>query len=212
MNEKIFLQIEKLSDKYFKHSHHCKFHTKRVLALAIKIGLEEEADLEVLKAAALLHDVARSLEDEKKIEDHALEGSKIAKRILKRCNFSTEKIEDVIYCIRVHRYSKKIKPKSLEAKIIQDADRLDMIGAIGIARAFSRAGAFNNPIYDPTILPKKTYGGESLTAINHIYEKLLTSKNVFNTSSAKKISKKRFRFVEKFLKRFLVEWNENYLK
>ena len=179
MNKEIIKNIEKLSEKYFKHSHHCKFHTQRVLALATKIGLEEKADMEVLKAAALLHDVGRSLEDKKKNVDHAIEGSKIAKRILKKCNFSTEKIDDVIYCIEVHRFSKRLKPKSLEAKIIQDADRLDMIGAIGIARVFSRAGALNNPIYDPSIPQKKIYDGESLTAINHIYEKLLKSRNVF---------------------------------
>lgn len=209
MNKDIFLNIEKLSEKYFKHSHHCKFHTSRVLALATKIGLEEKADIEVLKAAALLHDVARSLEDENKIDDHASKGAKIARRILKKCNFSPEKVDDVIYCIKVHRFSKGLKPKSLEARIIQDADRLDMIGAIGIARVFSRAGALNHPIYDPSIPAKKVYDGKSLTAINHFYEKLLKSKNVFHTSCAKKISKNRYKFVEEFLERFLGEWNEN---
>jgi uncharacterized protein len=206
MDKEIFADIRQLSQKYFKHTHHCKFHTERVYSLATRIGLIEKADLEVIKAAALLHDVGRSLEDENKISDHAIEGTIIAKKILIKSKFNPEKINDVIHCIKVHRYSKALEPKSLEAKIIQDSDRLDMIGAIGIARVFSRAGAINNPIHDPSIPPKISYDGKSLTAVNHIYEKLLKSKNKFHTISAKTISKKRYEFVEKFLKRFLMEW------
>ncbi|MCW3997829.1 MAG: HD domain-containing protein [Candidatus Bathyarchaeota archaeon] len=176
--------------------------------MATKIGQKEKADLKVIKAAALLHDVARSLEDEGKISDHAAEGAKIAQIILRKIKFYPEKIEEVIHCIKVHRYSKRLKPKSLEAKIIQDTDRLDMLGAIGIARVFSRAGWINIPIHDPSIPPKKIYDGKSLTAINHIYEKLLKSKNTFHTESAKKMVKKRYEFVEKFLKRFFAEWTD----
>jgi uncharacterized protein len=207
MNKDVFEDIRRLTQKYFKHAHHNKFHTQRVYSLAIKIGQKEKADLKVIKAAALLHDVARSLEDEGKIVDHATEGAKIAKAILRKTKFYPEKIEEVIHCIKVHRYSKRLKPKNLESKIIQDADRLDMLGAIGIARVFSRSGWINTPIHDPKIHPKKTYDGKSLTAINHIYEKLLKSKNTFHTESAKKIAKKRHEFVEKFLERFLAEWN-----
>jgi uncharacterized protein len=209
MRNDVFLKVRKFSERYFLHKHHSKFHSKRVYLLAIKIGLKEKADLDVIKAAALLHDIARGLEDENEIKDHAIEGGKIAKKILIKSKFSPEKIDDVIYCIKVHRFSKGLIPKSLEAKIIQDADRLDMIGAIGIARVFLRAGAMNTPIYDPLLPPKKKYDGKSVTAINHIYEKLLKSKNVFHTSPAKEMAKKRYRFVEKFLKRFLMEWNEN---
>jgi uncharacterized protein len=205
MDKEIFQKIRKLSQKYFKHTHHCKFHTERVWLLAKKIGENEKADLVVITAAALLHDIARSLEDENKIDDHAVEGAKIAREILKKSKFYPEKINDVLHCIKVHRYSKALEPESLEAKIIQDADRLDMIGAIGIARVFSKAGALNNPIHDPSIPPKQKYDGISLTAVNHIYEKLLKSKNKFHTNSAKKISKKRYEFVKKFLNIFLKE-------
>lgn len=207
MDKEIFEEIRRLSQNYFKHAHHNKFHTQRVYSMATKIGQKEKADLKVIKAAALLHDVARSLEDEGKIADHAFEGAKIAKAILRKTKFYPEKIDEVLHCIRVHRYSKRLKPKSFEAKIIQDSDRLDMIGAIGIARVFSRSGWINTPIYDPKIPSKKIYDGKSLTAINHIHEKLLKSKNNFHTASAKKIAKKRHEFVEKFLERFLAEWN-----
>lgn len=206
MDEEIFQKIRSLSQKYFKHTHHCKYHTERVYALAVKIGKKEVADLVVIKASALLHDLARSLEDDNKIDDHAIEGVKIARGILKKSNFYPEKINDVLHCIKVHRYSKDLKPESLEAKILQDADRLDMIGAIGLARVFSKTGALNNPIHDPSLHPKQKYDGISLTAINHIYEKLLKSKNKFHTASAKKMSKKRYEFVEEFLKIFLKEW------
>ncbi len=207
MDKEIFQEIRKLSQKYFKHTHHCKYHTERVFSLAMKIAENEKADIEVIKAAALLHDVARSLEDENKIDDHAVEGVIIARRILKKSKFYPEKINDVLHCIKVHRYSKALEPRSLEAKIIQDADRLDMLGAIGMARLFSKAGALNNPIHDPTIPPKQKYDGISLTAVNHIYEKLLNSKNKFHTISAKAISKKRYEFIEKFLEIFLKEWS-----
>lgn len=206
MDDQIFIRIKELSDPYFKLAAHSSFHTERVFSLSLRIGIEEKADLQVLKAAALLHDVARTLEDEGKIEDHAIEGAKIARRILKIVGFPIEKIEEVVHCVEVHRFSKSSKTHSLEAKIIQDADRLDLLGAIGISRVFATGGWVNMPIYDPSISPKKQYDGKSLTSINHIYEKLLSAKNKFNTSFAKKMAQERYAFVEEFLDRFMKEW------
>jgi uncharacterized protein len=134
--------------------------------LAVRIAKAENADLEVVKAAALLHDIARAMEDEGKIDDHATEGAKMAERILEEVNFPEDRIDNVIYCIETHRFKKSIVPESLEAKILQDADRLDMIGAIGIARVFARAGWSNIPMHDPSVVPKERYEGKSLTAIN----------------------------------------------
>jgi uncharacterized protein len=95
----------------------------------------------------------------------------------------------------------------LEAEILQDADRLDIIGAIGIARVFTRGGWSNQPIHDPKTPPKEKYDGKSLTAVNHIYEKNLKVKDTINTKTAKQIAEERHRFVKQFLERLLKEWN-----
>jgi uncharacterized protein len=94
----------------------------------------------------------------------------------------------------------------LEAQILQDADRLDIIGAIGIARVFTRSGWSNTPIHDPKIKPKARYDGKSETSTNHIQEKLLKIKDTINTKTARKIAEERHTYVKEFLDRLLKEW------
>jgi len=207
VDDQVFEKIKDRSTDFFRHSHHDWSHIERVYNLSMRIAEEEEADLDVVRAAALLHDVARAMEDEGKIEDHAVESAKIAKRILEEVNFPAEKTVRVIQCIKTHRFRRGLKPESLEAKTLQDADRLDMLGAIGIARVFTRGGWSNKPIHDPSIPPKKKYDGKSLTSVNHIYEKILKVKDTINTDAAKSIAEDRHRFVENFLDRLLKEWN-----
>lgn len=206
LNDSVFEQIEKRSLEFFSLSHHDWSHVQRVYNLAVRIAESEGADLDVVKAAVLLHDVARASEDEGKIEDHALESAKLGRRILEEVNFPKEKAANVIHCIEAHRFKKGVKAESLEAKILQDADRLDIIGAIGIARVFTRGGWSNQPIHDPKIPPKQKYDGKSLTAVNHIYEKNLKVKDTINTKTAKQIAEERHRFVKEFLDRLLKEW------
>jgi len=205
LDEFVFEEIKKRSEAFFRHSHHSKSHVERVHNLAIRMAEKENADLDVIKASALLHDVARAKEDEGKIEDHAAEGAKMARRILEEINFPREKVEKVVHCIEVHRFRNSMKAESLEARILQDADRLDMLGAVGIARVFARGGWQNMPIHDPLIPPKERYDGRSLTSVNHICEKILKIKDTFNTDTAKEIAEERHKFVEKFLERFLKE-------
>ncbi|MEM2941675.1 MAG: HD domain-containing protein [Thermoproteota archaeon] len=207
LDNSFFERIRQRSEEFMIHVHHSKFHVNRVYNLAVRIAREEGADLDVVKAAALLHDIARAMEDEGRVEDHAKEGARMARQILKEVGFPREKIEQVVYCIEAHRFRKGVTARSLEAKVLQDADRLDMMGAIGIARVFSRGGWGNTPIYDPSIPPKENYDGKSFTAINHIYEKILKLKDTINTSTAKQIAEERHRFVEQFLERFLKEWD-----
>jgi len=176
------------------------------LALRIARELGESVDLDVLKAAALLHDVARAYEDEGLVEDHAREGARIAREILRKVGFPEEKIEKVAYCIEVHRFREGVTPATLEAAILQDADRLDMLGAVGIARVFARAGWSNTPLHDPQIPPKPRYDGRSATVVNHFYEKLLRIKGTIRTEPARRIAEERHRFMELFLERFLGEW------
>ncbi|MDH5437892.1 MAG: HD domain-containing protein [Candidatus Bathyarchaeota archaeon] len=206
LDDSVFEEMRDRSEEFFKLSHHDKSHVERVYNLAVRIAKQENADLDVVKAAALLHDVARAMEDEGKIEDHATEGAKMARKMLEEVNFPKEKIDEVIHCIEAHRFKKGMEAESLEAKILQDADRLDIIGAIGLARVFTRGGWSNMPIYDPSIPPKKKYDGRSLSSVNHIYEKILKAKDTINTDTAKEIAKKRHKFVEQFLERLFKEW------
>jgi uncharacterized protein len=206
VDNSVFNEIRKQTAQYYKHSHHDRYHVERVYNLAIRIAQEEKADIDTVKAAVLLHDIARAMEDEGTISDHASQGAKMAKKILTKVKFPKQKIPNVIHCIETHRFRKRLTPKTLEAKIVQDADRLDIIGAIGIARVFTRSGWSNTPIHDPTIKPKAQYDGKSETAVNHIHEKLLKIKNTINTESAKKIAEERHRYVEQFLERLLKEW------
>jgi uncharacterized protein len=207
MESDVFCGIKKKAEKFLRLSHHDRFHMERVYSLAVRIAEEENADLDVVRAAALLHDIARALEDEGKIDDHALEGAKMAREVLEDANFPKERIPEVLHCIEVHRFRKGMRARSLEAKILQDADRLDIIGAIGVARVFTRGGWDNIPIHDPTIPPKSKYDGRSLTSFNHIHEKILKVKDTLNTNTAKEIAEGRHKFVEQFLERFIKEWN-----
>ncbi len=207
MNEPVFRKIKDRSTEFFRHSHHDWAHIERVYNLSMRIAKDEKADLDVVMAAALLHDVARAMEDEGKIEDHAIESAKIAETILEEVNFPKEKTVKVIQCIKTHRFRSGLKPESLEAKVLQDADRLDMLGAIGIARVFTRGGWGNKPIHDSSIPPKNMYDGKSLTSVNHIYEKILKIKDTINTETGRWIAQERYRFVEDFLDRLLKEWH-----
>lgn len=206
LGNSVFEKLRNRSEEFFRLSHHDKSHVERVYRLAVRIAKEKNADLDVVKAAALLHDIARAMEDEGKIEDHATEGAKMARDMLEEVEFPNEKIDKVIYCIEVHRVKKAIEAESLEAKVLQDADRLDIIGAIGLARVFARGGWENKPIYDPSIPPKKKYDGKSLTSLNHLYEKILKVKDTIHTNTATKFAEERHKFVEQFLERFLKEW------
>lgn len=207
LDELVFERIRRRTEEYLRFSHHDRYHVERVHGLAVKIGMEEGADMDVVRAAALLHDVARALEDEGRVEDHAAEGAKIAGGILREVGFPEEKIPMVEECIRAHRFSGGGQARSIEARVLKDADRLDALGAIGLARVFARGGWENKPIHDPEIPPKGRYDGESLTSINHIYEKILRLKDELNTDTARRIGEERHRFVELFLERFLREWD-----
>jgi uncharacterized protein len=207
LDDSVFEEIENRSREFLKHSHHDKSHVDRVYNLAVRLARSERADFDVVKASVLLHDIARAMEDEGKVADHAVEGAKMARKILEDVNFPEQKILKVVECIESHRFKKGIKAESVEAKILQDADRLDILGAVGVARVFTRGGWSNKLIYDSTIPPKAQYDGESLTSVNHIYEKILKVKDTINTKTAKEIAEERHNFVEKFLERLLKEWN-----
>lgn len=175
-------------------------HVLRVKNLCMKIGEKERANLEVLELASLLHDIGIY----KGRENHEKTSADMAREILK--DYDEEKKEKIIHCIESHRFSKGLKSKTLEAKILQDADRIDALGAIGITRAMVHAGFFKRPIYIPEKEISQNYSGKSETSIDHFYEKLLKMKDTLNTKTAKEIAEKRHNFMEYFLEEFFEEW------
>ena len=209
IKESFFKELkEKIQSNFEEGGSHAFDHTERVYNLALKIGKKEKADLDIIKAAALLHDIARLKEDNKEVECHAEHGAEIAGKILKEMNFPEDKIGNVVHSIKVHRHSKGLPAETKEAKILQDADRLDALGAIAIARMFSTGGKINRPLYKPEVPFGEVHQGYcSDSTIHGFYAKILKiTSETFNTQFAKKLAKGRYKFVEKFLNQFFKEW------
>jgi uncharacterized protein len=206
------MDIQKVLEKeiapYFdKTGAHDITHTKRVLSIGVQIAKgEKNADMAVVKAACILHDVARKKEDTGKCKDHAEEGAKIAVKILKKTNFPAKKIPKVEYAIRVHRKSAGIKPKTIEAKILQDADRIDIFGAIGIARTFAHLA--QKMLIHSDKSRKLTYYEDTNTdsILEFLRSLLFATPKKFNTKTGWKIVKERLEFIKAFIKQFEKEW------
>lgn len=186
-------------------------HVKRVYDLSMEIGKKEGADLEILQLAAYLHDVARRKEDESRGKvDHASEGTKIARKILKKHGYSEKQVRKVLHCIQSHRFRKSKTPKSKEAKVLFDADKLDSIGAIGVARDFAFAGEIGARLYDEDILFKAEVGkteiySKSDTAYREFLVKLRKIKEKMLTKTGKEIAEERDAFMRTFFQRLKKE-------
>ncbi len=208
MNEEFFDKLRERILPYFEISGGHNFdHVDRVCKLSLKISEGENVDIDVVRTAALLHDIARSKEDsDKRNICHAEVGAEMSIEILKDMKFPEEKIGKVAHAIRVHRYSNGLKAETREAEIIQDADRLDALGAIIIIRIAEASVKWDRPFYDPAIPVKKVYDGSKSTGINHIYEKILKiTPDSFKTVKAREIAKGRYDFVKEFAERYIEE-------
>jgi len=187
-------------------------HISRVYKTAMKIAAEEPCNKEVVALAALLHDIA----DSKFHNGDEAIGAITAQRFLQENHVDDATIEAVVQIIQNISFKggkEKRAYASAELDIVQDADRLDAIGAIGIARAFNYGGFKNRKIYDPEILPnldmdKETYKKNNAPTINHFYEKLLLLKDLMNTTTGKRLAAERHRFMESFLEHFFEEAGE----
>ncbi len=190
---------------------HDWFHIERVWKLSKKIAEKEGGNLEVIELSALLHDIA----DPKFHNGDETLALKISKDFLEEIHVNAELIEQVLFVIKNISFKNRAEaPENppLELQIVQDADRLDAIGAIGIARTFNFGGFKNNLMYHPEIKPnlgmnKEEYKKSNGTTINHFYEKLLLLKDLMNTETAKKIASERHDFMLQFLDEFYKEWN-----
>ena len=190
---------------------HDWFHIERVWKLSKKIAENENVDSNVLQLGALLHDIA----DPKFHDGDETLALKISRDFLESQDVSEEIIGKVLFIIQNISFKNRGEaPENLplELKIVQDADRLDAIGAIGIARTFNFGGFKNNLMFHPEIPPKlsmtkEEYKKNEGTTINHFYEKLLLLKDLMNTETAKKIASERHDFMLKFLEEFSKEWD-----
>ncbi len=190
---------------------HDWFHTERVWKLARKIAEKEPSDGLVVELAALLHDIA----DPKFHEGNETLALDLSREFLEKQKLENNLVEQVLFIIKNISFKNKgelttVRP--IELDIVQDADRLDAIGAIGVARTFNFGGFKNNRIYDPEIPPdlmisKEEYKKSNGTTINHFYEKLLLLKDLMNTETARTIAAGRHLFMEDFLTQFYREWN-----
>ena len=190
---------------------HDWFHIERVFKNALNIAKNEACNLLVVQLGALLHDIA----DSKFHNGDEFIGPKTAKNFLEKNHVNVEIINQVISIIENISFKGGNFEKtfdSIELQIVQDADRLDAIGAIGIARTFNYGGFKNRQLYNPEILPnlkmtKEEYKKSESPTINHFYEKLLLLKDKMNTETGKKMAENRHDFMENFLYQFHEEWN-----
>ena len=190
---------------------HDWFHIERVYKNALLIAENEVCDVSIVKLAALLHDIA----DSKFHDGDETIGPKIAREFLESENVNEVTIQHVINIIENLSFKGEKTEKtfsSVELDIVQDADRLDAMGAIGIARTFNYGGFKNRPLYNPNIAPnlhmsKEEYKNSEAPTINHFYEKLLLLKDKMNTETGKKIAQERHQFMINFLSQFYAEWD-----
>jgi uncharacterized protein len=178
-------------------------HSERVYQMALRLGREMGADLDVLAAAALLHDIGRKQERETRgAVCHAVHGAKLAVPILRDLGYPEDTIEQIRHCIESHRYRGSQQPQTLEARILFDADKLDSIGAIGIGRAFLFAGQIGACLHNPELDPADTQSYSSQdTAYREFQVKMNRVKDRLLTPAGSRIARSRHEFMELFFDR-----------
>ncbi len=199
---------EKMSGEATGHDY---YHVERVYKMAIYISKKESVPVDsfILKVGALLHDIGDWKLNSTSLSEEEIIGAACNKLQIE--DKDAQKITDIITNMSYSKSLSGARKLSIEGQIIQDADRLEALGAIGIARAFAYGGRQNRPLYDPTEKPRKYSSTEEYRTsqghtINHFYEKLFLIKNTLNTKSAKRIATKREQLMKDFLKEFYSEW------
>lgn len=205
--------VEYLKEKFAgEPTGHDWYHIERVWKLSRQIAeVEKNTDVFLVEMGALLHDIA----DHKFNGGDETQGPKIATEFLAQFGIDNQTVEKIVNIVREISFKGLGVPtpmSSVEGEIVQDADRLDAMGAIGIARTFAYGGAKNRSIYDPNIKPIchtsfAAYKTSTAPTINHFYEKLLMLQEKMNTTSGKKEAKRRHEFMEEFLRNFYTDWD-----
>jgi uncharacterized protein len=213
MNKEFIIQsiINQIKSQFDGESTgHDWFHIERVWNNAKLIAESEDCDIFVVELGALFHDIA----DHKFVDDYENEAEKRTRAVLEPLQVDEQIIQAVLHIIDNCSFKGGIgenKMKSIEGLIVQDADRLDAIGAIGVARTFAYGGKFGNEIYNPEVKPtdfksEQHYRDSRTHTINHFYEKLLLLKDKMNTKSGKALARQRHDFMQGFLDQFYGEW------
>lgn len=213
MNEKIIDLIKEEAQSYFNLAcpSHDWSHVERVYNLCLDIGKKEKADLDILKLAAFLHDIGRQREMANPDEiNHAQVSFDIASEILKKYKINGEISKNILNCISAHRFRKNRLPETIEAKVLFDADKLDSIGAIGVARAYAWAGKQSIKLYSSKNYLGTGYEKEHSPVTEFRY-KLSHVKDKLFTKTAKKMAEQRHAFMESFFKQLMQEvyYNNN---
>jgi uncharacterized protein len=181
-------------------------HIMRVYKNVEKISKTEKVNKKLVLSAALLHDLVSYPKSDKRSKNSSIESAKKSKLILKKYDFTEKEIKIISDAIAEHSFSQNKIPQTIEGKVLQDADRLDALGAIGIARVFATGGSLKRPFYnsdDPFC--KKRNPNDKIWTVDHFYAKLLKLESLMNTKSGKLEAKKRTRIIKEYLKQLKQE-------
>jgi uncharacterized protein len=189
-----------IKSKLSNDSAHDFDHIMRVYKNAQKISKKEKANTKLVLSAVLLHDIVSYPKSDKRSKLSSIKSAEASKKILQKYNFSLDEIQIISDAIRDHSFSQNKTPQTIEGKILQYADRLDAIGAIGIARVFAVSGSEKRPFYSPNdpFCQKRT-PNDHRWALDHFYKKLLRLESMMNTKSGKIEAKKRTKILRGFL-------------
>src|ERR687893_671148 len=207
MQDKLKIKVKRMLEG--RDPAHDFYHIMRVYKNAKMIGQYEGTNMEILLPAVLLHDLVVYPKGSAKSSKSSDESADLAENILQSYGYPQDQINQICYCIRAHSYSKRLVPESLEGRILQDADRLDALGAIGIARTFSVAGSENRAFYnadDPFCRSGRDLDDKKWT-VDHFQTKLLKLQEIMHTESAKKIARERTRFIKLLIRQLQKEIN-----
>lgn len=214
--DKIFEKTLNIMRSFLTHdpSGHDSYHAERVFNNAMNIQEAEGGDKLVIGVAAIMHDLLRPWEKETGKSHFGKEALEIIRKELIPLNLDLKTIDNILDVIAKHDFydwTVKDNSKSIELQIVQDADNLDAIGAIGIGRTFKFGGANNNPMYIPgenlNFTEDFKEDGTMTSTVAHFYEKLLKLKDNMNTVTGKRLAQKRHDFMVQFIEQFLAEWN-----
>jgi uncharacterized protein len=202
--------IQKKAKQFFDQvpGSHGWDHTLRVCALCERIGIKENADMDVLRMAALLHDIGRPFQDQSNGKIcHARKGAEMARPILDSTALSEPQKNNILHCIKTHRFRGKDIPETCEARVLFDADKLDAIGAVGIARAYLFAGEIGARLHNPDMNVAETepYSRED-TGFREFKVKLIGIKDRMLTPTGREMARNRHEFMTVFFDRFLEEY------
>jgi uncharacterized protein len=202
--------LERMAYTYFKGARgsHSWDHTLRVRRLCERIGAAEGVDMDVLLAAAYLHDIARSCQDDSRgAVCHAEKGARLAEAIVEKLPLTADQRQNILHCIRSHRFRGNHQPRTPEARVLFDADKLDAIGAVGVARAFLFAGEIGARLHskDANIEAARPYSSDD-TGYREFKVKLCKIKDRILTREGQKLAAERHLIMEEFFNRFIEEY------